>query len=196
VTTSPPTLSIIVPTIGRASLVATIQSFDYQLGPLDEVIVISDGPNRKVRELVAAVGSRYVYLETAERMWDYGGTPRNIGISMARGKYIGFMDDDDTSLPGALDAIRQGAMELPGIPLIFRMRHQEKILWETPEIKAGNVSSQMFAVPNIPGKLGHWTARYAGDFDFIVHTIELHGGAVAFREEVIAELLQAAEGRS
>ena len=194
-TTSPPSLSIIVPTVGRASLAATIQSLDYQLGPLDEVVVVSDGPNPQIKPLIAAAGPKYVYLETAQRMWDYGATPRNIGISRARGRYIGFMDDDDMSLPGALDAIRQGAMEKPGIPLIFRMKYLEKILWETPQIKVGNVGSHMFAVPNIPGKLGHWSARYAGDFDFIVHTVELHGGAVAFREEVIAELLQASEGK-
>lgn len=194
-TTSPPSLSIIVPTIGRPSLATAIQSFDYQLGPFDEVIVISDGRNREARKIVAAAGPKYVYRETAERMWDYGGTPRNIGISIARGKYIGFMDDDDTSLPGALDAIRWGAMENPGVPLIFRMKFMEKIIWEVPEIKVGNVGSHMLAIPNIRGKIGHWTARYAGDFDFITHTVELHGGAVAFREEVIAELLQASEGK-
>lgn len=194
-TTSPPILSIIVPTIGRPSLATTIQSLDYQLGPLDEVIVVSDGHSKEARKIVSAAGPKYVYLETAQRMWDYGGTPRNIGISMARGKYIGFMDDDDTSLPGALDAIRWGALENPGIPLIFRMRYKEKIIWDVPEITVGNVGSHMLAVPNIPGKIGHWSARYAGDFDFITHTVELHGGAVAFREEVIAELLQPSEGK-
>lgn len=195
-TTSPPTLSIVVPTIGRPSLAYTIQSVDYQLGPFDEVIVVSDGPLPEVRRLVESAGRRYFYFETAGRMYDYGGTPRNIGISRSRGQYLAFMDDDDTYLPGGLDAIRQGAMENPRTPLVFKMKHRDKILWEEPVLKPGNVSSQMLAVPNIRGLVGRWTSRYAGDYDFIVHTVDLHQGAVVFREEVIAELVQAAEGGS
>jgi glycosyltransferase involved in cell wall biosynthesis len=172
-----------------------IQSVDHQLGHLDEVVVISDGPNDETRKLVSSSGSKYVYLETATRMWDYGATPRNIGISRAHGEYIGFMDDDDKFLPGALDAIRRGAIERPGIPLVFRMRYKGDIIWKAPEIKIGNVGSHMLAVPNIPGKLGRWAARYAGDYDFIVHAIALHMGAVAFRKEIIAELLRDSMGQ-
>lgn len=193
-TTSPPSLSIIVPTIGRPSLLTTIQSIDVQLGPFDEVIVISDGPSGEARRMVTAAGRKYIYLETSGRMWDFGGTPRNIGIARARGKYLAFMDDDDIYLPGALDAIRQGAMENPRVPLVFRMKHQDKIIWDEPALRSGNVSSQMLAVPNIKGMVGRWTSRYAGDYDFIVHTVDLHQGAVVFREEVIAELVKAAEG--
>lgn len=193
-TIDPPTLSIIVPTIGRPSLLATIQSITAQLLPLDEVVVVSDGPSDEARKIVAAAGHQYVYLETAERMWDWGGTPRNIGMTQAHGHYLSFMDDDDIYLPGALDAIRQAAMENPRVPLIFRMKHRGKIIWDKSILRPGNVSSQMLAVPNINGAVGRWTARYAGDYDFIVHTVDLHRGALVFREEVIAELVRAAEG--
>jgi glycosyltransferase involved in cell wall biosynthesis len=172
----------------------TIQSIDVQLGPLDEVVVISDGPSAEARRMAAAAGHRYIYLEMAGRMWDWGGTPRNIGIARARGQYLAFMDDDDIYLPGALDAIRRGVMENPHVPLIFRMKHLDRVIWEEPTLRHGNVSSQMFAVPNIKGRVGRWTSRYAGDYDFIVHTVELHQGSVIFREEVIAALTQAAEG--
>lgn len=189
-----PTISIIVPTIGRPSLLATIQSITAQLLPLDEVVVVSDGPSDEARKMVAAAGSQYVYLETPDRTWDWGGTPRNIGIAKAGGRYLAFMDDDDIYLPGALDAIRRAAMENPLVPLIFRMKHCDKIIWDEPVLRPGNVSSQMLAVPNINGAVGRWTARYAGDYDFIVHTVDLHRGAVVFCEDVIAELVRAAEG--
>lgn len=193
-TTSPPILSIIIPTIGRPSLAFTIQSLDHQLGPLDEVVVVADGTSPETRRLVKSVGRRYSYFETSGRMYDWGGTPRNIGIARARGEYLIFMDDDDTYLPGGLDAIRQGVMENPRTPLIFRMKHRDKILWEEPVLTPGNISSQMLAVPNLRGLVGRWTSRYAGDFDFMTHTVDLHQGRVVFREEVIAELVQAAEG--
>lgn len=193
-TTISPVLSVIIPTIGRPSLASSIKSFDGQLGLLDEVIVISDGPNPDIRCLVESAGGRYSYLETPVRMYDWGATPRNIGMTQAHGEYLIFMDDDDTYLPGALATIRRGVIESPRTPIVFRMKHRGRIIWEKPELKPGNVSSQMFAIPNIKGLVGHWTSRYAGDFDFIKHTVDLHQGRVIFRREVIAELVQAAEG--
>lgn len=195
-TTSPPILSIIIPTIGRPSLAFTIQSLDQQLGPLDEVVVVSDGSSPDTRSLVKSAGRKYIYFETPGRMYDWGGTPRNIGMGRARGEYLIFMDDDDMYLPGGLDAVRLGVMQSPRVPIIFRMKHRDKIIWEDPVLRPGNVSSQMLAVPNIRGLVGRWTSRYAGDYDFMTHTVDLHQGRVVFREEVIAELVQAAEGVS
>jgi glycosyltransferase involved in cell wall biosynthesis len=183
-----------MPTIGRESLADSIRSINSQLGPLDELIVISDGPSELARRLAETSDRRYVYLETPGRMSDWGGTPRNIGIMRARGQYLSFMDDDDIYLPGAFDAIRRAAINTPSVPLIFRMKHRGGVIWKDPALRSGNVSSQMFAVPNVKGRVGRWTSRYAGDYDFIAHTVELCQGAVIFREEVIAELTRAAEG--
>lgn len=189
-----PSLSVILPTVGRPSLRATLASIDCQLGPFDEVIVVSDGKNDDTRKVVKAAGRQYVYIELLERIRDWGGTPRNIGIWSATRQYLTFMDDDDVYLPGAFEAIRKAVLERQCVPTIFRMRHCGRVIWESPSIGVANVSSQMLVIPNIKGLVGYWTSRYAGDYDFITDTVSRHNGDVVFREELISELTRASWG--
>lgn len=182
-------ISIIVPTIGRASLLAALRSIASQIELDDEVLVSADGLQPDARAMTALFNSRFRYIESAVRANDWGATPRNEALELARCSAIVFMDDDDVYLPGALDAIRCGLEECPGRPLIFRMLHRGRIIWGKPELFLGNVSTQMFAVPNLPGRVGRWTKRYEGDYDFIFETVALYpAGSVIFREEIIAEL--------
>jgi glycosyl transferase family 2 len=184
-----PSISVVVPTIGRPSLLQALRSISSQMGPDDEVLVSGDGPQPLAREITAQFGAGFKYMESDSRADDWGATPRNAALDVAAGDAVAFMDDDDVSLPGALDAVRRGLEENPGRPLIFMMRHRGRLIWERPELFSGNVSSQMFAVPNVPGRVGRWTTRYEGDFDFITSTLALYPeGSVVFREEVIAEL--------
>lgn len=162
--------SVVVPTVGRAALARAVRSLQDQLRPGDEVIIVRD------------LGSG-----------DWGAAARMDAIRRARGSHLLFMDDDDEFLPGAFDAFRSFAEETPDRVGIFRMRYQfhpsyprRHVLWETPELREGNVSTQMFCVPNLPDKLGVWNPeRAAGDLDFILGTCALQGDPI-FREEVVA----------
>lgn len=159
-------LSVIVPTTGRASLGRTLDSITSQLRPGDELIVRPD------------------------RTGDWGATPRAEGQRQATGDYLLWMDDDDAYLPGALDRVRAALRQNPGRPHLFRMRRDGGVndtLPHVEEVREGQVSTQMFCVPNDPPRLGVWGARYAGDYDFISSTLALYPpGVLVWRDEVIA----------
>jgi glycosyltransferase involved in cell wall biosynthesis len=161
------TFSVIVPTRGRRSLAATLDSLAEQLEPGDEVLV------------------------RCTRDEDFGNAARRSLIERAEGTHLVFIDDDDQLARGALAAMRRVAREHPGRVAIFRMRYLDgRVLWREPVLRERNVSSQMFLVPNIPGKLGRWEnpayPRIA-DFRFISDTVALQGEPL-FREEVVAHI--------
>jgi glycosyltransferase involved in cell wall biosynthesis len=157
------TFSVIVPTRGRPSLLRTLASIVEQLEPGDEVLVLRDDSG------------------------DVGDTPRNGAIPRARGTHLLFMDDDDQYAKGALANIRRFAEEHPGRIGIFRMRFDHGLLlWRQPVLEFGNVSTQLFVVPNIPGKLARWEqrGRVIGDYVFITETAKLQGDPI-FRDEIV-----------
>jgi hypothetical protein len=150
-------ISYIVPTSGRHSLVATLQSIECWPG--DEILVIGQfHPTGDERPRYFPCGNGN----------DWGAKERNIGIEHAQGQYLAFMDDDDTYAPGARDAMERVIVETPDRPAIFRMRYPNGMtLWQDPNLRCGNVSTQMIMVPNVPTMLAMWPPRYEGDFLFL-----------------------------
>jgi glycosyltransferase involved in cell wall biosynthesis len=161
------TISVIVPTRGRRSLRATLDSVVDQLEPGDEVLV------------------------RCSQDEDFGNAARQSLIERARGTHLAFIDDDDQLADGALATMRRVASEHPGRVALFRMRYLGgRMLWHDPVLRERNVSSQMLLVPNIPGRLGRWeNADYPrmADFRFAADAIALQGEPV-FRDEVVAHI--------
>ncbi|MDX6507689.1 MAG: hypothetical protein QOG06_2333 [Gaiellaceae bacterium] len=161
------TFSVIVPTCGRRSLSATLDSVAEQLEPGDELLV------------------------RCTRDEDFGNAARRSLIERARGTHLVFVDDDDQLARGALATMRRVAEENPGRVAIFRMRYLDgRLVWREPVLRERNVSSQMLLVPNVPGRLGRWEnpdyPRMA-DWSFIAETVELQGEPL-FHEEVVAHI--------
>lgn len=177
-------LSIIIPTIGRPSLLNLLRQAREQLSEVDEIIVIGDGPVG-MGGLVRGVGAQMRYLEHGpDHAW--GHPQRNYAMPFARGSHLMFVDDDDRLCPEALRSIRMAIQDAPYAPLMFRMYHQRTSLWRKPLLADGNVATQMIVTPNDPGRLGTWGRRYAGDYDFILGTIALYPpGALVWRPELI-----------
>ncbi len=101
--------STIIPTIGRDSLAQAVESVLSQSlnGETFQVIVVNDAG----RPLPAAgwqIHPQVTILETARRERSVA---RNTGAAIGRGSYLHFLDDDDMLLPGALEALRQAALE-------------------------------------------------------------------------------------
>ena len=114
-----------------------------------------------------------------------------MGIQRATGTHLAFMDDDDEYTPGAIALMRNAAAD---VPVIFRMDHYSHgVLWRDREIRFGNVSTQMYVVPNDPARLGTWEPHIpglpepGGDYTFIAETCEKMGEPI-WREEIIATL--------
>lgn len=191
-------LSVIIPTMGRPSLVWTLKSVIPELLPGDEAIVIGDGPQPISKEVSIEAGARY--LETPPtRQW--GHAQRNLGMEQAKGDYLAFIDDDDIYLPGAFQAMRRAIMEAPGKLFIFRMQYKDGILWEKPELTLNNVSTQMYVFPNVPGRLAKWGRHpktpngKGGDWCFAKDTALLwRPEDVVWMSEVIARLEAHGEG--
>jgi len=188
-------LTIIIPTIGRSSINKTLDSIALQLEMHDQVFVIGDGSYPETKKLVQQYGVQYGYFEIPNGPHhDWGARARNFGIDLAKKAYIIFMDDDDEYLPGAFRCIKSAIQQKPGYPFMFRMIHGKNTLWKDHEIRIGNVSSQMVAVPNIKTKLGRFTERYEGDFDFIRSTADFYFpdyNPFVWRDEIISILFKA-----
>lgn len=173
----PVTVALITPTIGRANLAEAVSSALAQLGPQDEWFIVGDGSQPTSRGLVERLDDpRIRYLEHSDSQSTYGNSQRNLAMGLATADYFVFLDDDDILLPGALSSIRRHGKSR--VPLMFRMysRPLGRLVWETPEIREGNVGGAMFVVPNIPGRWARWPeidrASFS-DFRFITDTLDL-----------------------
>ena len=116
-------LSIIIPTLGRPTLSATLDSVVGQLRGGDEVWIVSDGPRpdalKMAQRYAAKLGGALIrFAEGPATPGGMGGPQRNRGMQLATGSHLLFMDDDDVYLPGALDAIRRGIAAHRGVPIL------------------------------------------------------------------------------
>lgn len=177
-------LSIIIPTLGRPSLEAALESCK----DADEIVVVLD--TSRGGTLPCELPPNAIFYEGSFGVRG-GHAGRQKGIELATGTHLAFFDDDDIYTPGAVEIMRTAD---PERPTIFRMDHYSLgILWRTPEIYFGNVSTQMYVVPNKPELFGSWTPinpalpQPGGDCTFIKETCEKMGEPV-WREEIISIL--------
>jgi glycosyltransferase involved in cell wall biosynthesis len=99
-----PTVSVIIPTYNRANLVGkAIKSVLSQTYQDFEIIVIDDGSTDNTEEVIRSFKDKKVkYIKKYKKNKGIS-VARNIGIKMARGKYIALLDSDDEWLPEKLD---------------------------------------------------------------------------------------------
>src|SRR5258708_31868127 len=116
-----PLISVIVPTFNRWPLLR--QALDSVLAQSFrdfELLVVDDGSTDGTVEELRKIGSCLRLFGTARKGV---AAARNLGVSQARGRYIAFLDSDDTWLPRKLE--RQAA---------FMVRHPEFQICQTEEI--------------------------------------------------------------
>lgn len=166
------TISFIVPTIGRPSLQATLDSIEQWDG--DELLVIQHDPPSG----------------------NWGNAERQEGQDRATCDYLAFIDDDDRYVPGHRQIMATAIAEHPGQPIIFRIQYPSGRTLPRPSnrpghppmVKNGNISTQMYLFPNDKTRLAAWDQQH--------HTADFHwvnrsawGGsrwAYVWRPEVIA----------
>lgn len=140
-----PTVSFIIPTLGRDSLQKTFQSIETWEG--DEVLVIN--------------------LDLPPKGW--GGRERNVGIAQAKCDYLAFIDDDDWYLSGHRLIMDEAARDnVKKYPVIFRMQYPSgRVLWEEPHLRCGNVGTPMIFVPNVKEMFPVWGDEHHADFNWL-----------------------------
>lgn len=171
-------ISFIIPSLGRPSLRQTIASIETEAG--DEIIVV--GTDAMVR-----TDPRPTYIMVAPGN-DWGRKERTRGMQEATQPYLAFIDDDDTYAPGHRALMRHAITTTPDAPVLFRMQYPNGfVLWREPHLISGNVSTQMILIPNDRAKLGAWTNRREGDYDFLA-SMRWPMDSIVWRPEVIAYL--------
>ena len=96
-----PKVSIIIPTYKRTHfLKEALKNVHKQTFKDFEVIVVDDGTPGDENEKICLQYSDVVY----KKIYNTGGPmrPRNIGMKLAKGEYIAFLDDDDLWIPDKL----------------------------------------------------------------------------------------------
>lgn len=96
-------ISIVIPAFRHAHYIPqTISSVLFQSVPEIELIIINDGSPDETADAVApfVADSRITYLEQENQGQ---AAARNRGLSLARGEYVKFLDDDDLLPLGALE---------------------------------------------------------------------------------------------
>lgn len=160
-------LSIILATIGRPSLGFAASCVRCQMRPTDELIIAGGGDY--ARRVASVVGATWLDLPPGG---DWGNRERMAAMAVADGTHLLFVDDDDAVLPGALDAVHAAIDAEPDRPHVFRMQNLDGRVLPWPQVIAeGNIGTPQFVAPNVPEKLGQWSTRYEGDFDYITSTL-------------------------
>lgn len=129
-TRSSPLVSIIIPTYNRRALLpqAVASALEQTLSDI-EVIIVDDGSTDGTQELFsAAADPRIRYCQAPHRG---ACAARNLGLEMAEGKYIAFLDSDDRWYPDKL-AIQQRQLEQSGADVVFCAFHRHDSTEEAP----------------------------------------------------------------
>lgn len=96
-----PTVSVVIPTYNAAAFVGqAIKSVLAQTYRDVEVIVVDDGSTDQTQSILSRFGAPVRCIRQANQGV---AVARNCGIHESRGRYVAFLDADDTWLPGKLE---------------------------------------------------------------------------------------------
>jgi glycosyltransferase involved in cell wall biosynthesis len=114
-------VSVIVPTFRRPALLAeAIRSALGEEGVVQEVLVFDDAPEGSALEVVQSIRDPRVSYH--KREVPSGGNPsivRQEAWSLAKGRAIAFLDDDDRVVPGGYRALAEALEAQPGAAMAF-----------------------------------------------------------------------------
>lgn len=185
-------LSIIIPTIGRPTLRRTLESIRPQLGEDDEVIILCDMAYSATMSMHGNLGNwgfwdeRYKLSYAQDAVSFFGHAQRNLGLKLATKHYVAFCGDDDVYDQNAFSVVRKVIAANPGRPLIFRVDTWScGLVWRDPMLEVGNVDCGGFVIPNDKMRLGTFSYRYEGDYDFINGTLRGYPDGPVWRPERI-----------
>jgi glycosyltransferase involved in cell wall biosynthesis len=117
-------ITFIIPTIGRTTLICTIESLLYQSVRNWNAIIIFDGLKSTI-DNIKDDRIKILEIEKTGNSINGSGFVRNIGIKMANTKWIAFLDDDDTISQDYIETFYNELNLYPFLDvLIFRMGTQ------------------------------------------------------------------------
>jgi hypothetical protein len=110
-----PTVSVIIPSFNRAHLLArAVASVDRQTHLPIEIIIIDDCSTDDTANVVGGISCRIPIIFERLGRNGGGGVARNVGIRLAKGEYVAFLDSDDEWECEHLGALMQHALQREG----------------------------------------------------------------------------------
>ena len=194
-----PTFTIAVPTIGRETLVHTLDSIARQrLLPGDRVVVVLDTyqepPRPDVADLVAFYGFELRAHNGGTHF--YGNPQLNHAILLAqhefRTDYFCALGDDDVYVDGAIERLR--AKLKPGRATLFQFyappylvpdNPRRFILWADRRLRVANISGCCLAAPTSDLTLVPSDRRCEVDFEWIRATLDRTGQPPRWLKDVL-----------
>jgi glycosyltransferase involved in cell wall biosynthesis len=113
--TTSPIFSVIIPTYNSTSFIErTVESVLNQTFSDFELIIIDDGSKDSTSNVLKNLAEKDTRIKIITTP-NSGGpvVPTNIGITVAKGKYIAFLDHDDEWRPNKLEAVRNAFLYNP-----------------------------------------------------------------------------------
>lgn len=106
---NPHVLSVIIPVYNAEKhIVDALSSVLSQTGEETEIILIDDGSQDRSLEICRDLARKDQRIQVISQKNGGPGAARNAGLRIARGKYIQFVDSDDTVTDGAVDSLMKG----------------------------------------------------------------------------------------
>ena len=118
---SKPLVTVIIPCFNRASIIApAIKSVQAQTLKNWELVVVDDGSSDNIRQVIDGFSSTDPRIRLVCHSQNRGEpTARNTGISVARARFIAFLDSDDEWLPKKLDHQVNAVLAMPEPDNVF-----------------------------------------------------------------------------
>jgi glycosyltransferase involved in cell wall biosynthesis len=153
-----------------------------------EVIVVDDGSPQPVAPMVEAIGDERVRVVRAEHCGPYAA--RDVGLALASGAYVRFLDADDVSVPGSTsrllsslgtagDRIAYGATEICDEALVPKSIARSDVTgWAAHDCLLGGFDvyhvSMLFprGVVDAAGRWDQSAVEVSGDWDFVLRALE------------------------
>ncbi len=192
-----PLLSVVIPTIGRSSLITTLDSLDAQeLADELELVIVADVHGGMTNEILQAREhvqeerdiARYRWLEYDGGLHCYGQPQRMIGGRTATAPWVWFTQDDNIAAQGAVAAIlHAAARQAQPAPIFARwLSPWRQVIWAEPQLWEGNIDADCVVLPLAIARGVSWGLRYAGDYDAAQHAVRLAGDRVDWLDQVVS----------
>jgi hypothetical protein len=160
---------LLLPTVGRHSIFNMLDSIASQLRPSDYLTIVYDGLLNSsnvldVKEYIKDWNCNIkIYIEV-DNLGYWGHSIRNLYKDL-EGDFILNIDDDDTLADNGLDIIRSHCINT-NYSYIFCFKMNDKVYWEYPDIREGNIGTPCGVISIKANKLCSWALKYGGDYNY------------------------------
>lgn len=179
-----PTFSVVLPTIGRPGLEATLNSLvasGFTAG--DQLVLLPDGDDQRgvTRRALRCLRQEewadvLVAISCMEGSGgDYGQPGRNRGMAAASGDFVVFTQDDQVFLSGALQRLRTELAAPDATRQVHFVQVVPTVGYVVPRAPAllgvGQIDADCLVLPTARRDLwAHWGVGYNGDHTMIAKT--------------------------